>query len=131
MWHNAPIASKLIIDLPVSKGFDCGRYLSIMVCRMILLVIGVHNSSQSFGSTCSNFSTFRLSFLRAIIPKQMAKLSVPTKRWNNIFVVSSTINKMIGLIICTWRNSLTTTQHILPQDISHFSRIRVVILDGR
>ena len=29
---------------------------------------------------------------------------------------------MIGLIICTWRNSLTTTQHILPQDIPHFSR---------
>ena len=82
-----------------------------MVCQMILLAIVVHNSSQCFGSTCSNFSTFQLSFLQAIIPKQMAKLSVPTKHWNNIFIVSSTINKMIGLIICIWRNSLTTTTH--------------------
>ena len=107
--------TKMAHFLPCTKSITsqetadllCGRYLSIMVYRMILLVIVVHNSSQSFGSTCLNFSTFRLSFLRAIIPKQMAKLSVPTKRWNNnkriLFQLSLFLSLSLS-VLTVWTN---------------------------
>ena len=90
-----------------------------MVFQIILLVIVVHNSSHSFRSTCSRF-------LQAIIQIPMYKVSVSTRLWRNIFVVSST-----WLIFCTWLNSLTTIQTILLRDIPHFSQIRVFILVER
>jgi hypothetical protein len=52
-----------------------------------------------------------------------------TKRWNNIFDASSTINKTIGLIFCTWLSSRTTLP-ILVQDTPHFSQTKDITLVG-
>ena len=97
-WHiSCHVRSLLLVKR--RSIYLCGRYSGIMVFQMMLLVIMVHNSSQSFGSTCSNISECRLRFLRAIISRLMDELSVLTKIWSNIFIVSSNTNTMIGFFL--------------------------------
>ena len=112
-------------------SYSCGRCSGTMVFYMILSVFGVPSSSQNFGGTCSNSYILLVNSLPATIQRPMGRVRAPTKESNNIFVVLSTINKMIWLIYYIWQNLLTTTQNILLMDIPHFLWTLGTLLVGR
>ena len=149
-WKS--ISLDFIIDLPPSKGFDS---ILIVVDRftkmthsqetndLLMQKVFRHhglpddiindrgpNSSRNFGGTCSHYYILLVNSLPATIQRLMGKVSAPTKQSSNIYVVLSTINKMIGWIYYIWRNLPITTLSILLLDIPHALQTLGTILIG-